>query len=365
LSELISGGATTDFLFAGGLRIGRLSGAVVNYYHTDALGSTRIVTSATKAVQFSDNYQPFGQDNGTPSCSGSCETYKFTGKPFSATTGLYYYFHRWYDPSTGRFISPDPKHGHLSNPQSLNLYIYVIDRPTSLTDPTGLDWWNPWSWTPQQQAQAFTIAVIVVSVIAVVATAGAATPLAAWATGAVVGAAIGASTSTAIYTLTQGDKATLAGAGLSALTGAVAGAIGGGVGGWAVSFAKAGGSLAVGMLAAGGGQALGSQVGKLAGSLAGGKEYKLDPLGVATDFFIGATTFGAGGKLGMYGDAEAMAATRIFGVGDQSLYKYAPMGIYDSPFVSAYYHEIGFIEEQQGAYEFGTHIVGALSSYFA
>jgi len=56
----------------------------------------------------------------------------------------------------------------LYNPQSLNLYIYVLDRPTSLKDPSGLDWWNPWSWTPQQQAQAFTIAVVVVAVVAVV-----------------------------------------------------------------------------------------------------------------------------------------------------------------------------------------------------
>ncbi len=65
---------------------------------------------------------------------------RFTGKPYSSSIGLYYDLHRWYDPSIGRFISPDPKHGHLSNPQSLNLYIYVVDRPTSLTDPTGAAW---------------------------------------------------------------------------------------------------------------------------------------------------------------------------------------------------------------------------------
>ncbi len=45
--------------------------------NADALGSARIVTSTTGTVVFSDNYQPFGQDN---SASGS-ETYRFTGKP--------------------------------------------------------------------------------------------------------------------------------------------------------------------------------------------------------------------------------------------------------------------------------------------
>src|SRR2546425_10084562 len=62
---------------------------------------------------------------------------KFTGKPVSQTTGLYYYYHRWYDPSIGRFISLDPKAGSLANPQSLNPYSYVRNCPCTLTDPSG------------------------------------------------------------------------------------------------------------------------------------------------------------------------------------------------------------------------------------
>lgn len=61
---------------------------------------------------------------------------------------MYYDYQRWYDPAIGRFISPDPVRGKLSNPQSLNLYVYVFDLPTSLTDPSGLDacGWDPASW---------------------------------------------------------------------------------------------------------------------------------------------------------------------------------------------------------------------------
>jgi len=33
---------------------------------------------------------------------------RFTGKPVSQTTGLYYEYQRWYDPSMGRFIGEDP-----------------------------------------------------------------------------------------------------------------------------------------------------------------------------------------------------------------------------------------------------------------
>jgi len=271
-----------------------------------------------------------------------------------------YYFHRWYDPSIGRFISPDPKQGKLSNPQSLNLYIYVFERPTSLEDPSGLDWWNPLSWTPAQQFTAVVDVVAVVAVVATVLTFGATAPLAA----AAIGAAIGASTSTTAYTIGAGDKATLGGVALSALTGAVAGAIGGYAGGLAVNFVKAEGSLAVGMLAAGAGQAIGSQAGHLLGSFAGGSQFKVDPLAVATDFGVGAVTFGLGGKLGAFGDRENIAANRVFGAGQQSLFRYIPYSdTYDSPFVTAYYAETGFVAGEQGAYELGSHIVRAISSY--
>src|SRR5207249_1881313 len=146
LYETVTGGAGTDYIHAGGFRIGKVSGTTINYYHTDSLGSTRLVTNTSKSVVFSDNYQPFGQDNGAHTGS---ETYKFTGKPFSISIGLYYYYHRWYDSSIGRFISPDPKKGDLSNPQGLNPYVYASDGPTFRVDPSGLadcNAWNPFTW---------------------------------------------------------------------------------------------------------------------------------------------------------------------------------------------------------------------------
>ncbi|TMI24936.1 hypothetical protein E6H36_07680 [Candidatus Bathyarchaeota archaeon] len=129
------------YVFAGGLKIARVvDRTAMYYYHTDALGSTRMITYNDATYVFTDNYQPFGKDNGTPKGNlANTEKDRFTGKPVSATTGLYYEYQRWYDPSIGRFISQDPLAGHLSNPQSLNPYVYVTDTPTSSTDPTGMD----------------------------------------------------------------------------------------------------------------------------------------------------------------------------------------------------------------------------------
>ncbi|HZP01245.1 MAG TPA: RHS repeat-associated core domain-containing protein [Terriglobia bacterium] len=39
----------------------------------------------------------------------------------------------------GRWLTPDPVAGDILNPQSLNRYAYVLNNPTTLTDPLGLE----------------------------------------------------------------------------------------------------------------------------------------------------------------------------------------------------------------------------------
>jgi len=64
---------------------------------------------------------------------------KFTGQRLDGT-GLYYYGARYYDPSIGRFISPDVYVQNFTNPQTLNRYTYALNNPLRYTDPTG--WWT-------------------------------------------------------------------------------------------------------------------------------------------------------------------------------------------------------------------------------
>jgi uncharacterized protein RhaS with RHS repeats len=45
---------------------------------------------------------------------------------------------RFYAPNPGRWHSPDPLAGDITNPQSLNRYAYVLNNPTGNTDPSGL-----------------------------------------------------------------------------------------------------------------------------------------------------------------------------------------------------------------------------------
>jgi RHS repeat-associated protein len=58
----------------------------------------------------------------------------------STSSGLEHAAFREYSSSAGRWMSPDPYFGSYSwkNPQSLNRYTYVQNRPLSAVDPDGL-----------------------------------------------------------------------------------------------------------------------------------------------------------------------------------------------------------------------------------
>jgi RHS repeat-associated protein len=62
---------------------------------------------------------------------------KFTGQQRDVETGLDYFESRYYSSAMGKFSSPDAMSGAVSNPQSLNLYTYVLNSPLVIIDPSG------------------------------------------------------------------------------------------------------------------------------------------------------------------------------------------------------------------------------------
>ena len=61
--------------------------------------------------------------------------YTFTGKEKDKHSSLLYFGARYYDPSIGRFITPDPlSHKYLS----LSPYVYAANNPINAYDPNGL-----------------------------------------------------------------------------------------------------------------------------------------------------------------------------------------------------------------------------------
>ncbi|MBI1747959.1 MAG: hypothetical protein HYR55_15435 [Acidobacteria bacterium] len=124
-----------------GIMMGLLGGiqaraeATLAYYHTDHLGSVRMITDSQGTVISVHDYFPYGKDT-TPTPSNRP---KFTGQLRDHESGLDYFGARYYVNTYGRFTSPDDvrNDSYPSNPQSWNLYAYARNNPLRFIDPTG------------------------------------------------------------------------------------------------------------------------------------------------------------------------------------------------------------------------------------
>ena len=136
LSVIYEKNLTTDqaaaYIYGPTGRIAKKVNGLVDYYHTDHLGSTRLITDQSGNVVSEVTYEPFGESEVT----GDNDRYLYNGKEKDSSE-LYYYGRRYYDPHIGRFITRDPRFGQLENPQTLNRYVYVLNNPLKYIDPTG------------------------------------------------------------------------------------------------------------------------------------------------------------------------------------------------------------------------------------
>ena len=67
---------------------------------------------------------------------------RFPGQYYDEETGLHYNWHRYYDPDTGRYLTPDP----IGLAGGINPFVYVENDPVNWVDLLGLDmmdsYWN-------------------------------------------------------------------------------------------------------------------------------------------------------------------------------------------------------------------------------
>ena len=114
---------------------GSPDGASLKFYHTDMIGTTRMMTDTSGAEILSAAYTAFGER-----VTGSANRYGYAGAWGYQTdeTEDFPFQHvgaRYYNPSTGRFLQRDP----IGIRSGTNVYAYVLANPTSLIDPNGLD----------------------------------------------------------------------------------------------------------------------------------------------------------------------------------------------------------------------------------
>jgi RHS repeat-associated protein len=113
--------------------LSELRASTTSYYEADGLNSITSLSSAAGVLANTYTYDSFG--NRTASTGTLTNPFQYTGREFDQETGINYYRMRYYDSSSGRFISEDPAAFDLRWP---NLYLYVNNSPTGLVDPSGL-----------------------------------------------------------------------------------------------------------------------------------------------------------------------------------------------------------------------------------
>ncbi|MGL6095834.1 MAG: RHS repeat domain-containing protein, partial [Fimbriiglobus sp.] len=104
------------------------------WYLQDRMFSVRDVTDADGVVVNHTEYDGFGAVvSETDPAAG--DRFKYTGREYDTSTGLYHYRARGYDPASRTFLQEDPL-GLAAG--DTNTYRYVFNRPDTLRDPSGM-----------------------------------------------------------------------------------------------------------------------------------------------------------------------------------------------------------------------------------
>jgi RHS repeat-associated protein len=117
------------------------------YAVQDHLGSTDVLMAGSGT--FRESFTAYGARRGS-SWSGSPTSTEwqgfadnsrrgYTGHEMLDNVNLVHMNGRVYDPVVGRFLSSDPIEGKLCNPQSFNLFAYVLNSPLRYADPSGFE----------------------------------------------------------------------------------------------------------------------------------------------------------------------------------------------------------------------------------
>ncbi|MBD8528318.1 RHS repeat-associated core domain-containing protein, partial [Pseudomarimonas arenosa] len=128
------GAIASVYVYFAGQPVAAIRNGAVHYVYNDHLGRPEVVAnSANQPVWRAKNYA-FHREVMQEGGSFGALNLGFPGQYYDPETNLYYNWHRYYDPSTGRYTQADP----IGLAGGLNTYAYVRGNPVTLIDPAGL-----------------------------------------------------------------------------------------------------------------------------------------------------------------------------------------------------------------------------------
>jgi RHS repeat-associated protein len=128
------GALTVLYYDAAGMLVAFDRGGSRYYVATDAVGTPRVISTATGQVVKTLTYSSYGDLLGDSAPSFALPI-GYAGGLVDAVTGLVHFGYRDYEPAAGRWTAIDPA---LYDGGQGNLYAYAQNDPVDLHDPTGL-----------------------------------------------------------------------------------------------------------------------------------------------------------------------------------------------------------------------------------
>jgi len=147
IGENQGGSWAVTFVNFGGRHLADYQNNATYFPHSSQIGTTGMVTDNTGTVAQDELHYPWGQQW---TMAGTQQEERFARfQHRDQETGLDPTHFRMYAGSQGRWLRPDPAgrgSASVANPQSFNRYAYVMNRPGSATDPSGLLMAVPTVW---------------------------------------------------------------------------------------------------------------------------------------------------------------------------------------------------------------------------
>ena len=144
------------------------------YFRKNIFGDIIEVFAADGTSVASFVYDAYGKVLTESGTMASKVPFRYRGYYYDQETRLYYLQSRYYDPATGRFISPDSiEYLDPAVIHGLNLYAYCGNNPVMNVDPDGTEWWKQALWSAAALAIAIGSFVVIGLVLAgTISTAG-------------------------------------------------------------------------------------------------------------------------------------------------------------------------------------------------
>jgi len=107
------------------------------FYLHDRLGSVRQLVNTSGNVVNTYTYDPWGNAFPSETSETVDNDIEFANYHWDDTIGMYYLNARWYDPVILRFTGRDPVRGDFRESLTLHPYLYCVNDPVNLVDPSG------------------------------------------------------------------------------------------------------------------------------------------------------------------------------------------------------------------------------------